>query len=282
MSVHIIEQRLERERAQSAVEELHSLREITQELVLASLGRSDFFSHASFQGGTCLRIFHGLDRFSEDLDFSLLKPNCDFQWAGYLQLITRDLALYGYEIDSVDRSRLDAAVKLAFLKDDAIGKILDFRYAGRTGSLAKIRIKLEIDTNPPAGAREERRVIDFPFLSRVTVQDLPSLFAGKLHALLCREYLKGRDWFDFLWYTSRRIGVNYPYLAAALKQAGPYKDMKLTIDRSWLTDALEKRIKALDFERAALDVRRFIAPSEQSSLDLWSEEVFLAQVAHIS
>lgn len=272
MSVHIIEQRLERERAQSAVDELHSLREITQELVLASLGRSDFFSHASFQGGTCLRIFHGLDRFSEDLDFSLLKPNCDFQWAGYLQLITRDLALYGYETAGSPEP----------LKDDAIQKILDFRYGGRTGSLAKIRITLEIDTNPPEGAQEERRVIDFPFLSRVTVQDLPSLFAGKLHALLCREYLKGRDWFDFLWYTSRRIGVNYPYLAAALKQAGPYKDMKLTIDRSWLTDALEKRIKALDFKRAALDVRRFIAPSEQSSLDLWSEEVFLAQVAHIS
>ncbi len=187
MSVHIIEQRLEGEGAQSAVEELYALREITQELVLASLGRTDFFSLASFQGGTCLRIFYGLDRFSEDLDFSLLKPNPGFQWGGYLQQIERDLALYGYETaDSPEP-----------LKDDAI-KILDFRYAGRTGSLAKIRIKLEIDTNPPEGAQEERRVIDFPFLSRVTVQDLPTLFAGKLHALLCREYLKGRDWYDFL------------------------------------------------------------------------------------
>lgn len=270
MSVHIIDQRLEGEGAQSAVEELHSLREITQELVLASLGRTNFFSHASFQGGTCLRIFHGLDRFSEDLDFSLLKANPEFHWGGYLQQIERDLALYGYETAGSPEP----------LKDDAI-KTLDFRYAGGTGSLAKIRIKLEIDTNPPEGAQEERRVIDFPFLSRVTVQDLPTLFAGKLHALLCREYLKGRDWYDFLWYTSRRIGVNYPYLAAALKQAGPFKDMELEIDRSWLTDALEKRIKALDFARAALDVRRFIAPSEQGSLELWSEEVFLAQVAHI-
>ena len=186
MSVHIIEQRLEGEGAQSAVEELHALREITQELVLALLGRTDFFSHASVQGGTCLRIFHGLDRFSEDLDFSLLKANPEFHWGRYLQQIERDLALYGYETAGSPEP----------LKDDAIVKILDFRYAGRTGSLAKIRITLEIDTNPPDGAREERRVVDFPYLSRVTVQDLPTLFAGKLHALLCREYLKGRDWYD--------------------------------------------------------------------------------------
>ncbi len=281
MNIHIIEQRLASRTVHSAEEEVHALREITQELVLASLGRSDFFSSASFQGGTCLRIFHGLDRFSEDLDFSLLTSNRDFQWARYLNQVSTDLSLYGYEMDIVDRSRTEAAVKLAFLKDDAIGKILDFRYAGKKGPLAKIRIKLEIDANPPLGSQEERKVMDFPFLSVVTVQDLSTLFAGKLHALLCREYLKGRDWYDFLWYTARGIPVNYAYLGSALRQAGPYKDMDIHVDRPWLRGALDHKIRETDFKRAALDVMRFIAPALQSSLELWSEVVFLQQVEKI-
>ncbi len=276
MGVHIIEQRLASRPVQSAQEEVHALCEITQELVLASLGRSDFFSSASFQGGTCLRIFHGLDRFSEDLDFSLLKGDRDFQWAGYLRQITSDLSLYGCEADVVD-----PPANPARLNSNAMGKILDFRYAGRRGPLAKIRIKLEINTNPPAGAREERRVMDFPFLSKVTTQDLPTLFAGTLHALLSQEYLKGRDWYDFLWYTALGITVNYAYLGAALEQAGPYKGMDRHVDRAWLARELSHKIAETDFEQAALDVIRFIAPPLQSSLALWSNAVFLQQVDKI-
>lgn len=268
MNVHIIEQRLASRTVHSAEEEVHALREITQELVLASLGRSDFFSSASFQGDVCLRIFHGLDRFSEDLDFSLLTSNRDFQWARYLNQVSTDLSLYGYETERVEQKDTETATLNLIMK--------------RGGhSPLKIPITLTIDVNPPMGSQEERKVMDFPFLSVVTVQDLSTLFAGKLHALLCREYLKGRHWYDFLWYTARGIPVNYAYLGSALRQAGPYKDMDIHVDRSWLLGALGHKIRETDFKRAALDVRRFIAPALQSSLELWSEAVFLQQVAKI-
>ncbi|MFA7019139.1 MAG: nucleotidyl transferase AbiEii/AbiGii toxin family protein, partial [Sphaerochaetaceae bacterium] len=69
------------------------------------MGRTDFFNHAAFQGGTCLRIFHGLNRFSEDLDFTLLEPNPEFAWQEYLEQVISDVASFGYEMEVSDRHK---------------------------------------------------------------------------------------------------------------------------------------------------------------------------------
>ena len=132
--------------------------------------------------------------------------------------------------------RLDQAVRMAFVKDDSLGNLLHLNYKPATGPLRKLRIKLEVDTNPPAGASFETKYLDFPFPSAVCVFDLPSLFAGKIHALLCREYLKGRDWYDFIWYTARKTPVNYTLLSSALGQMGPWKGQVVQADRSWCVE----------------------------------------------
>jgi hypothetical protein len=120
--------------------------------------------------------------------------------------------------------------------------------------------------------------LDFPFVSAVAVQDKPSLFAGKIHALLCREYSKGRDWYDFIWYTSQGIGINYALLSSAINQLGPWKNQGVAVEKTWLASELKKKITSLDWKRAADDVQRFIRANEQPSLDLWGKKLFLHQL----
>lgn len=278
MSVQMIQQRLLNYNCKTDIEEQQAIREITQEVVLAALGRGDFFKQALFQGGTCLRIFYGLNRFSEDMDFILRETNPDFQLKDHIKHLTDELAAYGYNIEITDRDSADVTVKKVFLKDDSLGKVIDLRHANQAGPMAKIRIKLEVDTNPPAGSGHELKYLDFPFVSSVAVQDRPSLFAGKLHALLCREYIKGRDWYDFIWYTGNRTGINYAFLTSAINQLGPWQGQSITVDKAWLLSELERKIVSMNWKQAAEDVRRFVRVAEQPSLDLWSKDLFLGQL----
>ncbi len=277
MSVRMIQDRLNSHACRSTLEEEQALREITQEIVLAALGRTDLFRRAGFQGGTCLRIFHGLNRFSEDLHFALQTPDPGFALRPYLDTVAKELSAYGYGLEIDDRSKAERAVRMAFLKDDSVGKLLQLSYRPATGPSRKLRIKLEVDANPPAGASFDTKYLDFPFPSAICVFDLPSLFAGKLHALLCRECLKGRDWYDFIWYTAHRVLPNYELLASALAQQGPWQGQRLPVDRDWCLDQMRARIHATNWEQAREDVRRFLKPSELPSLDVWSREFFLAQ-----
>lgn len=278
MSTQIIQQRLESYNCQTDIEEQQALREITQEVVLAALGRGDFFKHALFQGGTCLRIFYGLNRFSEDLDFILRQPDPAFQLKDHIRHLTNELAAFGYDLEITDRDKADSIVKKAFLKDNSLGKVIDLRHGNQKGPLAKIRIKLEVDTNPPAGSQNEFKYLDFPFVSSVAVQDKPSLFAGKVHALLCRDYVKGRDWYDFIWYTSQNIAVNHEFLTSAIDQMGPWQNQQVTTDKTWVHDELTRKINSINWKQAAQDVRRFIRPAEQPSLDHWNKEFYLGQL----
>jgi len=277
MSVRMIQDRLDSYGCRSALEEEQALREITQEIALAALGRTDFFQRAAFRGGTCLRVFHGTSRFSEDLDFALQRPDASFVLKPYLNALGKELAAYGYGLEAQDRSKAARAVRTAFVKDDSLGDLLRLSYKPPTGPLRKMRIKLEVDTNPPAGASFETKYLDFPFPSAVCVLDLASLFAGKIHALLCREYLKGRDWYDFVWYTARKTPVNHGLLSSALAQVGPWQGRQVRTDRDWCMQQLRIRIEATDWKQARQDVRRFVKPHELPSLDLWSREFFLAQ-----
>lgn len=279
MSVQVVQQRLRSYNCQTDIEEQQAIREITQEVALAALGRGDFFKHALFQGGTCLRIFYGLNRFSEDMDFVLREPDPGFQLKDHLQRLADELAAYGYHIEITDRSAAGTAVRKAFLKDNSVGKLIELRHASQAGPLAKIRIKVEVDTNPPAGGGAELLYLDFPFVSAVAAQDKPSLFAGKLHALLCREYVKGRDWYDFIWYTSQGIEVNYAFLTSAINQLGPWQGCSVVAGKNWVVSELKKKILCMNWKQAVEDVRRFIRVNEQPSLDLWSNDLFLYQLS---
>ena len=163
MSVEMIQERLASYGCVSALEEDQALREISQEIILAGLGRTDFFNRAGFQGGTCLRIFHSLNRFSEDLDFALRQPHAAFELVPYLAEVRQELTAYGYKLEIDDRSSADQAVKKAFLKDDSLGTLLHLKYRPRSGPLRKLRVKLEVDTHPPAGASYQMPVLDYPF-----------------------------------------------------------------------------------------------------------------------
>lgn len=277
MSLEIIQQRLSSYDCQTTQEEQQALREITQEIVLSGLGRTDFFSGVAFQGGTCLRIFHHLGRFSEDLDFALDEPDPNFELSPYLDALRDELAAYGYELETADRSKVGSAVRKAFLKDDSIGGLLRLRYRSRTGPMRKLRIKLEVDTNPPVGASYEMPILDFPFPSAVRIFDLPSLFAGKIHALLCRPYDKGRDWYDFAWYTAHRAPINHGLLSAALNQQGPWAGRGLSTDDAWCAEQLGSKIREIDWQRAREEVEPFVSARELPSLKLWTAELFLRQ-----
>jgi predicted nucleotidyltransferase component of viral defense system len=280
VSIEIIQERLATYSCRSTLEEEQALREITQEIILAGLARTDLFGRVGFQGGTCLRIFHSLNRFSEDMDFALMAPDPAFRLSPYLERVRRELTVYGYELEIDDRSKAGAAVRQAFVKDDSVGKLLSFHYRPRTGPMRKLRIKLEVDANPPSGAAYEMPILDFPFPAAVRVFDPPSLFAGKLHALLCRNYLKGRDWYDFVWYTARRTEINHALLSA-LDQQGPWKGRAPKTDDAWCVEQLRATIEAVDWGQARRDVQRFVRPSELPSLELWTREFFRERSARL-
>jgi len=278
--IDLLRKRLEKYSAINAVQEEQALKEILQEVALYALWRGGFFEIAAFQGGTSLRILHGLPRFSEDLDFILLKPDPAFQWSHYFESLTEVLQQFGVRCELTDRSHMDKAVRQAMLKDNSIGRQLDLSFYDANNP-RKLKVKFEIDTHPPAGTGTSWHYLDFPVDFEVCAQDLPSNYALKLHALLCRPYLKGRDWFDFSWYCKQKTQPNLPHLAHALNQAGPWKDQNMVVTAQWLADALSSKIKTINWPLAAQDVAPFLPAVEQKSLSLWSERFFADKVSKL-
>lgn len=275
MSVKIIQEKLEQYQPQSWTEEENALKEIFQEVALAALGRTDFFKYAVFQGDTAFRILYTLQRFSEDLDFVLKEPDPHFRLPDYFKNLSEEFEAYGILMEVQDRSKLNESVQKAFLKDNSPGGLLSLKYKPRHQQPRQIKIKLEIDTNPPAGSEFETKFLDFPIAFAVVVQDPPSLFAGKNHALLCRGYIKGRDWYDFLWYVSRKTPINFKLLGSACKQNGPWKGKRGIFTKDWYLENMENKILSIDWIAAKKDVARFLKPKELPSLDLWDTTYFL-------
>ncbi|MBN1617130.1 MAG: nucleotidyl transferase AbiEii/AbiGii toxin family protein, partial [Spirochaetales bacterium] len=205
----------------------------------------------------------------------------NFSWQQYLTLIGTTLEQFGYSVELQDKSHMEDTVKKAFIKDDSIVKVLRLAHANRQGTQRKIRIKLEIDSNPPGGGQFESAFIGFPAPSSITVETLPTLFAGKSHALLCRTYEKGRDWYDFLWYLGNKTPVNYRRLSAALNQSGPWKGQGLAVDRTWYIQEIEHRICEMNWNRAKDDVAPFISQQEQGLLNKWSADFFLSALERL-
>ncbi|MDR1817779.1 MAG: nucleotidyl transferase AbiEii/AbiGii toxin family protein [Puniceicoccales bacterium] len=263
------------------IERDNVVQELLQHFVLLGLSRSGFFEKAAFHGGTCLRVVNGINRFFEDLDFMLKTPDDSFAWQEHLAAVVKDCATEGIAMEIQDRAKADTAVRKAFLKNDSVGKVLTLRSIVSKGPPRKHRIKLEIATNPPAGSAFETKYITFPTIAPLTVQTLDSSFALKMHALLCRQYVKGRDWFDFIWYASRKTPVNFPLLANALRQQGQWSGQDLPVDATWVRAALDAKIREIDWEVARQDVQRFLPHSEQENLRFWSPELFCQLVANV-
>ncbi len=276
MDIALFQSRLDGYACTNAEEELNALREMLQEMILAALSRTDYFSKAAFQGGTRLRLFEGIRRYSEDLDFALLTPDLEFDLSPYLEQVASELASMGVELEVVDKSKASAAVKKGFVKNDTLVKILVLKYIGKNsqGKLAKISIKLEVDANPPSGATYCIDNLLFPFLSTIRNYDRESAFAGKMHALLCRDYVKGRDWFDFIWYVSAHVRLNHPLLSSALNQYGPWTGKNVVSDDSWVKEQLHEVISRIDWEAAKRDVMPFVFASDRPSVELWCRDLF--------
>lgn len=278
--IKLLQQRLAQYELEGVEQQAQALKEILQEITLYALWREGFFKVAAFQGGTCLRILYGLPRFSEDLDFILQSPDPNFVWADVLEGVGAVLAEFGVDAELVDRSRADRAASQAMLKDDSLGGQLNLQFMNLPQG-RKLRIKLEVDTHPPSGSTWDERFHDFPTDFSVFVQDLPSNFALKLHALLCRPYTKGRDWYDLLWYVRQGTRPNLILLQNALQQAGPFAGAEVGVDATWLHQALLEKIQSLDWAEATRDVAPFLSTMERQSPTVWGEPLFTERVGQL-
>ena len=280
--IEIIQQKLDSYKVSNPVEEEQATKEIMQEIALYGLWRAGFFKVAAFQGGTSLRILHGLPRFSEDLDFVLQTPDPDFDWSGFLAKLLECFEEYGLQSEALPKGRMDRAVRTAVLKNNSFVNQLNLRfYKGHADR--KITIKLEVDANPPAGSVYDHRYLDFPTDFEICHQDLPSNFALKIHALLCRPYLKGRDWYDFNWYIRKEVSPNLPHLRNALVQYGPWEGQdSLAIDEHWVRTELRNKIDEIDWTEAAADVAPFLKVGEQEALTLWGARFFAAKLERLA
>lgn len=277
----IIQARLASYKPVSEIEQENAIKEIIQEIALYALWRAKFFDVAVFQGGTSLRILHKLPRFSEDLDFMLLRPDPEFDWGPYLKALTSTFEEYGLKPEAVAKENMDARIRRAVIKSNSIANQLNLSFANRDPR-RKLRIKLEIDVEPPAHSGDEHSFLDFPVDYEVRHQDMASNFALKIHALLCRDYLKGRDWYDFSWYVTQGVFPNLPHLEAALRQFGPWSDDPgLAVTPGWLDAALTEKIGLVDWDRAQADVRPFLRSAEAESLSLWGDRFFKVKLSKL-
>ncbi|OGC09556.1 hypothetical protein A3F86_04975 [candidate division WOR-1 bacterium RIFCSPLOWO2_12_FULL_45_9] len=247
----------------TADEKYNFLREFLQELILQIIDRHKYFKHLAFVGGTALRVIYDLPRFSEDLDFCLIHKQ-DFDFAVLLETLKRELALNGFEVDIVNST-----------KRTVYGSFIKFKnILHETGLSAhaseKLLIKLEIDSNPPAGYKTEISLINKNFLFKVGHYELPSLFAGKLHAFLFRKYVKGRDFYDFLWFLTRKTAINYSLLNAAAQQT---EKKALKLDAGKLKELLIKKIRQVNFNHIRNELAPFLA--DKHELEYFQAEHFL-------
>jgi predicted nucleotidyltransferase component of viral defense system len=254
-----------------------ALREIMQEIALAGLYRAGFFKNAAFYGGTALRIFHGLDRFSEDLDFSLLKQDATFELSPYFESIIEEFQSLGIKISLHQKAKTAISnIDSAFLKSDTVWGELVFEDTIPQINLSikpAIKIKLEIDTLPPLGFDTVNLLLTRPFSFYVNCFTLSDLFAGKMHALLFRKWknrVKGRDWYDLEWYLKRGTAIHLHHFCQRAIESGDWKEDSIT--RNQLLELLKQKINTVDLKKVKDDIIRFIPHPEV--LDIWSQEYF--------
>ncbi len=277
-----IQSMMERYQPQNAEAYRNALKEIVQEIALHGMSKSGFFQEGAFYGGTALRIFYGLHRFSEDMDFSLVHPNPSFALSDYLPAVEEELSAVGLKMRVEQKNKTKVTdIQSAFIKGGTLIQIISIQQTDEVlipgiHKQEQLKIKLEVDTNPPPGGGFELRYALRPVPYVVRLYDKPSLFAGKIHAVLCRNWarrIKGRDLYDYVWYLSQDTPVNLFHLQKRLEQSDRWDSSKqLALQDT--KDMLKERFSQLDFEAAKKDVIPFL--SDASELDLWNAGFFQA------
>lgn len=275
----IIQQMINKYEPKTLEDKKNTIKEVLQEVVLAGLSKTDFFDHAAFYGGTALRIFYGIERFSEDLDFSLLVSDESFDINRYFKPISDVVNSMGLNFQISKKEKTNQTdIDSAFIKGNTKETFMTI-YANSEDYTQiihneKISIKFEVDINPPLYATTELKFRLLPFPYQVRIYDKASLFAGKIHAVIARSWkhrVKGRDLYDYLYYMSLNTKVNLKHLDARLKQTKTI-DKDIILTKKLLIEILKNRFDKIDYERAKSDVRPFI--ENQGSLDLWSPQFF--------
>ena len=277
---------LDRYECQSVEDYVRALREIMQEIALLGLWRSKFFEKAAFYGGTALRILYGMERFSEDLDFSLLKPMTDFDLSRYSGAVERELRSFGFETTMTTREKKDESpVQSVFLKANTLKHLLIIKTAEEIAwpiSRGQIlKIKIEVDTDPPPGFVTENKFILQPIPFSVRTFVLPDLFAGKMHAVLCRRWksrVKGRDWYDLVWYAANHPQLHLSHLEQRMIQSGHLKQGE-QMNREKFVALITEAVDKLDVNQARREVEPFVKNTD--ALEVWSREFFQDVVKRI-
>jgi predicted nucleotidyltransferase component of viral defense system len=272
--------RLEHYQCSSQQEYESALLEIIQEIALLGLWRSNFFEKAVFYGGTALRILYGLDRFSEDLDFSLIMKASHFPINTYHQSVVRELQSFGFNVTVEEKKKTNiSSIQSAFIKANTKEHFLRIGLSAedqkRMHSNKALKVKFEVDTDPPLKFNIHYQSLTFPGPFSVATMTLPDLFAGKIHALLFRDYkgwVKGRDWYDFLWFLSQKIPLRLIHLEERMRQSKHLAE-NVQLTEQMLKILLENRIEKLDVAAAEADVRRFI--KQPWKISHWSQKYFL-------
>lgn len=262
----IFDQMLERYKHLPAENQWNAKYEVTQMIALAGLHHGGFFSKAAFYGGTCLRIFHNLRRYSEDMDFTLLQEDPEFHLENYFQAIIDEFKLTGRDVTITKKDKLTLGkVESAFLKDETDVYNLTFQ------TEKSLKVKIEIDIKPPLEFQTEYKRLNHPGTFLVRCMTLPCLYAGKMHALAFRTWktrVKGRDWYDFEWYVNNQTPLDYNHLRARIKE---FNGLDLS-QEDFLT-LLKERLATTDIELVKADAERFV--ENRAELDIWSNDYFL-------
>jgi predicted nucleotidyltransferase component of viral defense system len=251
-------------------EELNALHEVMQQVALAGLYRGGFFTKAAFYGGTCLRIFHKLPRFSEDMDFSLLQKDELFNLEGYFDSVIEEFKALGREV-AIERKQKknESQIESAFLKDNT--EIYNVKFqTDRT-----VKIKIEVDKDPPMLFKTENRLLLHPFSFMTNCFTLPDLFAGKMHALIFRKWrsrIKGRDWYDFEWYVRNNIKLNFTHFMERAAQSENDASMR-NLSHGEFKKLLKERLASIDINHVKEDIRPFL--KNRDMMDIWSTEYFM-------
>ena len=274
--MNIMEQMLKKYNPKSETELINALKEIFQEITLLGLYRGGFFNKAAFYGGTSLRILYGLERFSENLDFSLLEKNKSFDIEKYFPSIVNEFEALGIEVSLNKKSKSNETnIESAFLKNDTSIHTLNIEAKGLEDihNGQRIKIKLEVDTNPPLKFQTESKTLLLPMTFNIRTMTLPNLYAGKMHALLFRNWItrvKGRDWFDFEWYIKNNIPLNLDHLCQRMKENGNFNKDILTKEE--FAKLLHDKIDTLDIKQAINEVKGFV--KDARIFDFWSKDYF--------
>lgn len=271
----IFDQIVEEFGAKTDVEHLNAVHEVMQQFALAGLARGGFFEKAAFYGGTALHLFYGLPRFSEDMDFSLLKEDETFNFEDYFDAIRNEFSLAGKDVSVELKHKAihPTAIESVFLKETSA--VFDLGFTTKK----QVKVKLEIDIKPPLKFVTEEKLLLQPSSCWVKVFTLDCLLAGKVHAALFRAWrnrVKGRDWYDLEWYIRNGVACNLRHLAERTKATSHESDLSSS---EAVIEAFRSRIDSIDFELAKSDVRPFL--KDVSSLNIWSREYFKALVGQM-